>query len=380
MSLSTTETRECALKKASDSVSSYPMFFLYAMAAAMLSFFLTPIVRAIMRKYGIVDRPKTLDRKVHKKTIALGGGWAIWASFFLLLAAAIWLAQDLGNDVQVRNIIGLFLGATVLVIGGTLDDKYSLKPRYQIIFPILASMIAVSFGIGIESVSNPSGGLLQLNQWSVSIEGLGRFVVLADMLVFFWLMGMMFTTKFFDGLDGLVTGVSVIGAIMVFFVSLQSAWYQPEIALIAAIFAGSCFGFLIWNNHPAKMFLGEGGSLLTGYVLGILALISGSKIATTLLVMGFPMLDLIRVILVRLKKGKSPFVGDQEHLHYRLLNAGLTHKQVVLLLYSIAALFGLSALFLQNEQKLIALGLIFVLMLLLAIFFLQQDKKPYDSR
>lgn len=182
-------------------------------------------------------------------------------------------------------------------------------------------------------------------------------------------MSMMFTTKLLDGMDGLSTGIVTIGAIVVFFLSQQPQWFQPEVSLFSTIFIASCLGFLVWNFHPAKVFLGEGGSLFIGFILGIMAIISGSKIATTLLVMAIPMLDVIRVIILRLKKKKSIFVGDSEHLHFRLLNSGLGQRQAVLLLYSIAFVFGISTLFLQTNQKLIALLFLFILMMLLALFF-----------
>ena len=131
----------------------------------------------------------------------------------------------------------------------------------------------------------------------------------------------------------------------------------------------SCLGFLVWNFHPAKIFLGEGGSLFIGFILGVLAIISGSKIATTLLVMGLPMLDVARVIFMRIRKRKSIFVGDSEHLHFRLLHSGLDQRQTVLLLYVIAFAFGISTLFLQTNQKLIALLFLFMLMMLLVLYF-----------
>ena len=127
--------------------------------------------------------------------------------------------------------------------------------------------------------------------------------------------------------------------------------------------------FFDWNWHPAKIFLGEGGSLFMGFMLGGLAIISGGKIATTLLVLGLPLMDMVRVIIERIKKGKPFYEGDSEHLHFRLLQSGFSQKQAVLLFYTIAFLFGVSTLFLQSSQKLIALTFLFVLMMLLGIYF-----------
>lgn len=350
------------------------MLLLYFIVTFVLSLLLTGLVRSLMRQAGILDQARAQKRKIHKKSTPLGGGLAIFLVFFVIVIIAFGLG-DIGFDVSAKKLLGIFLGSIILMIGGLLDDKYTLRPIQQILFPLLATLLALGFGIGLESITHPSGGVLRLNQWQVSLDGLGNWVVLADTVVFFWLMGMMFTTKLLDGMDGLATGIVLIGTLMIFFISQQEQWFQPEVSILALIFAGSCLGFLVWNFHPAKIFLGEGGSLFIGYILGTLAIISGSKIATTLLVMGIPILDVARVIFRRLQKRKSIFVGDSEHLHFRLLESGLGHRQTVLLLYTIAFVFGLSTLFLQTKQKLIALSFLFVLMLLVGVWFSKKDER-----
>ncbi len=344
------------------------MLFVYFLSTFFVSLLLTPLIAIVMRRIGIVDRP-TQKRKIHKKSIPLGGGLAIFIAFFVSIFWALFGAHDIGLDIQSRHVMGIFFGALVLFIGGFLDDKYNFSPWKQICFPILASIIAIAFGIGLESISSPTGGVWRLDLFTISLSGLGNFIVLADTIVFFWLMGMMFTTKLLDGMDGLSTGIVTIGALVIFFLSRQPKWFQPEVSLFAVIFMASCLGFLVWNSHPAKIFLGEGGSLFIGFLLGALALISGSKIATTLLVMGVPMLDVLRVIILRLGRKKSIFVGDSEHLHFRLLHSGLDQRQTVFLLYTIAFAFGISTLFLQSNQKFIALLFLFVLMMLLGVYF-----------
>ncbi len=349
------------------------MLIAYFLIAFFLSFIFTRIVRWGMKKMRVVDFAGKEKRKIHTKNIPLGGGLAIFFSFFLCTFFALWIG-DIGSDIQAKKFFGVFLGGVILMIGGFLDDKYVLKPRQQVVFPILATLTAITFGIGLESITHPTGGVLFLNQIQISIEGLGKILLLADILVFFWLMGMMFTTKLLDGMDGLATGIVAIGAIMVFFISEQPQWFQPEVSLVAITFAGACLGFLVWNFHRAKIFLGEGGSLFLGYILGSLAIISGSKVATTLLVMGIPILDVGRVIIRRIQKGKSIVKGDSEHLHFLLLQSGLGQTQTVLLFYSIAFVFGISTLFLQTKEKIIALLFLFVLMLLVGIWFSKKGK------
>ncbi len=350
------------------------MYFGYFVLSLSLSVLITPLVHMIMYKQGIVDHPRSEKRKIHKKKIPLGGGWAIFISFFVVVALLLFGSANLGIEILPKHIYGLFLGSLVLMVGGYYDDKYSLLPKKQMWFPVIATLLIIAFGIGPHMFSNPAGGLIDLSKWTITIDGFGNWVVLADALVFIWLMGMMFTTKFLDGLDGLVSGVVTIGALVLFFLTQQEQWFQPEVSLLAIVFAGACVGFLVWNWHPAKIFLGEGGSLFTGFVLGTLAIISGAKIATTLLVMGLPALDVLRVIIRRIQKKKSIFKGDNEHLHFKLVARGMKQWQAVLLMYAISFLFGLSALFLQTTQKLTALLLLFVLMVLIGIWFAKRER------
>jgi UDP-GlcNAc:undecaprenyl-phosphate GlcNAc-1-phosphate transferase len=189
---------------------------------------------------------------------------------------------------------------------------------------------------------------------------------MADFLTFIWLMGMMYTTKLLDGLDGLVSGITIIGALIIAAISLNKVVAQPNTALIAIILAGAFLGFLIFNFHPAKIFLGEGGSLFAGLMLGVLAIISGSKIATTLLIVGIPILDVLWVIGRRVFTRKPLGLADKKHLHFRLLDVGFSHRQAVIFLYVLTALFGVAALFLQTFQKLIALIILSLVMLILA--------------
>jgi len=350
------------------------MYFGYFFLTFFLSMITTGVVYVVMKKLRVTDNAKSEKRKIHKKKIPLGGGLAIFVSFFVI-AGLLLLAGDIGTVIRPRHMLGLFLGGLILMVGGFLDDKYTMRPWWQFSFPVCAAILVIIFGIGSHTVSNPFGGSIALDQWVFSLGSLGNIVLLADVLVFFWLMTMMFTTKFLDGLDGLVTGVVAIGALMIFFLSTSAAWYQPEVATLSIVFAGACLGFLLWNWHPAKIFLGEGGSLFTGFLLGALAIMSGGKVATTLLVVGLPMLDVVRVLVRRIQKKKPVYVGDSEHLHFKLLDSGLSQKQAVLLFYTISLLFGATTLFLQSSEKIVALLFLLVLMLLLGIWFSKKEGK-----
>jgi len=254
----------------------------------------------------------------------------------------------------------------VLIIGGFLDDKYNLAPQRQVIFPILAALAVIAGGVEITKITNPFGGLIFLQD----------LFFVGPALIFFWLAGMMYTTKLLDGVDGLVSGLGAIGGLIVFLFTLTNRYYQPDIALAALIFTVVCLGFLVFNFNPAKIFLGEGGSLLIGYILGVLAIISGGKIAVTLLVMGIPVLDVFWTIIRRLARGRNPFkAADKKHLHHRLLALGFSQRKTVFIFYSFALLFGLSGLFLQSQGKFWALVIILGLMLALVISFWFLDRR-----
>ncbi len=297
-------------------------------------------------------------------------GWAIISSFLIALLAS-WLAGWL-TDIKIGNlqILAIVAGTLLIALGGFLDDKYRLKPWQQFIWPVLAALVVVFLGIKVGYVTNP---------FASGTGPFGRslfyFVPLAGAIFsFLWLLGLMYTVKLLDGLDGLVTGVGAIGAIILFIVSLF--WDVPlsGTSVLALILAGSLLGFLPYNWHPAKIFLGE-SSLFVGFMLGVLSIISGAKLATALLIIGIPILDVVWVILRRLfKEKKSPFIGDRKHLHFRLLDIGLSHRQTVLVLYFFTAFFGTISIFLQSQQKVLALIVLAIIMVLLALLLVRSYK------
>ncbi|MEW6407373.1 MAG: MraY family glycosyltransferase [Patescibacteria group bacterium] len=347
------------------------MYILAFTLAFILTFLFTYLVRKLALRYQIVDRP-FLTRKIHKRTIPLLGGMSIFIGILLTLGYfSLFTDKMFGGYMLPKHIIGLLLGGTILVIGGILDDKYNLKPRQQFIWPLAAAVIVISSGIGINYITNPLGEAIQLDQIKIKIFEWGglpyNFILFADLFTLVWLLGMIYTTKFLDGLDGLVSGISVVTAFVLFFLSISPKVIQPETAMVAIIVAGAAAAFLCWNFHPAKIFLGEGGSTLLGFLLGVLAIISGGKIATALLCMGVPILDALWVILRRLFSRTSPFFGDKKHLHFRLLDIGFSHRFAVIFLWLLSAGFGITALFLQGKEKVYSLVVLGGIMILLGI-------------
>ncbi len=343
------------------------MIFIIFLLSFALATILNPLVCKLALRLKIVDVFGKQERKIHKKTTPLLGGLVIFFTFFIILfivRQTTWWPVDKVLD---KHLIGLFLAGSLLMIGGFLDDKYNLKPVQAIICPILACLVVIISGIGIEYINNPFGpGYLHFDNIKIElirIKGMPYyFTPWADLITFLWLMILMYSTKFLDGLDGLVSGTTVIGALVLAGLCFFTQFYQPDVGLMALILAGAALGFLFFNFHPAKIFLGEGGSLFAGFILGSLAIISGGKVATTFLILGLAIIDLISVIIQRIFIAHvSPFKGDKKHFHFRLLEMGFSHRLAVIFYWSIALIFGLTALFLQTKGKIVALIVLIVI-------------------
>lgn len=347
------------------------MIMTYFFAAFFIAVLFTVGTKFLAQRWRIMDKPDG-GRKKHGRSVPLLGGTAIFLAFWLTAGYVAFFTDLLGRNLKPEHLIGVFLGSAVLIIVGFLDDKRGLSARTRLLAASGAVALALLSGVGIDKITNPFGGIWYLDFWSLSLGAWGTILWLADALVFFWILGMTYTVKILDGLDGLATGIAAIGALVVYAVASGARWHQPDMALVALIFAGACLGFLLFNFHPARIFLGEGGGLFLGYMLGVLSVISGGKIATALLVMAVPILDLARVIMVRVARGQSVFAGDREHLHFWLLTRGLSERGAVLILYAVALAFGGSALFLQSAQKLFALMFLLIVMGALAVFISQK--------
>jgi len=334
----------------------------------VLTVFLTDLVRRLALRYKILDYPKEA-RKIHNKKIPLLGGLAIFCSFFLM--SFVFKEQLLLGDLNINHWLGVFIGASLLMLGGFLDDKYNLKSWQQLIWPVLAIVIVIAGGVEIDKISAPGGSPIFLKQITILAS-----ITLSEVFLFFWLLAMTYTTKLLDGLDGLVSGLTVIGSLVIFLFTITTKYYQADIGLAALILAAASAGFLLLNWHPAKIFLGEGGSLLLGFLLGVLAIISGGKIAITLLVLALPILDLVWTIFRRLYNGKNPMkAADKKHLHHRFLALGWGQRRAVLTFYAFAVIFGLSGLFLQSQGKFFLLIVLFSIMVSLVLFFSWWERK-----
>lgn len=299
-------------------------------------------------RLGIVDAPG--GRRQHLRVISRLGNLPIFASFTI----AVLIAQSLGvtsqDPQEPTRLAGLLLGGAFVFIYGLIDDRLNLKPGWQFIAQFIATLIAIQALIIIERFNTPFDAVqpqLVLEPW--------QYIP----LTIFWMTGMMNTVNWLDGLDGLATGVAAIYSIILFIAMISTTPEHPQaqlsIALLPIALLGSTLGFLPFNFHPAKIFLGS-GSLYLGFVLASLGIIGGAKVATVLLVLAVPIIDVAWLIISRIQRGRSPTQGGRDHLHFRLLDQGLSQRQVVLLYYFVCALFGGLALVIEGRLiKLISL-------------------------
>ncbi|HAZ16407.1 MAG TPA: hypothetical protein DCY49_00720 [Candidatus Jacksonbacteria bacterium] len=349
------------------------MFILWGISALLVSVCATYCTRQLMRRARIVDHPSG-GRKHHTTPIPLGGGLACFVAFALVSFIAILFIGE--HEVVGKHLIGMTLGGLVLVIGGLIDDTYNLKPWHQCLFPFIAIAIVIASGIGLSAITNPfidgleGSEIIKLAQMKFEITRINGipyyFTLPADSITFVWILGMVYTTKFLDGVDGLVAGVTAIGAGFLVIVGLFLG--QITSPLLGIILLGVMLGFLVFNFSPASIFLGEGGSTWAGFMLATLAILSEAKIAITLVVMGLAIIDVGVVIYKRLVKEKrSPFAGDRNHMHLRLLDMGFSAKRVSIVYYLFALVLGTAGLMLRNVAW---IWLVIIVILVASVFVL----------
>ena len=314
-------------------------FWPLIMAVALMSAWLTadiliPWVVRFAHRIGNVDKPDA--RKVHKEPIARLGGIAIFAGFLASLAALEWLVPG-RLFVLDGPLGGVLAGATAMFLIGVADDLKPLPAKVKLVLQIGAACLAYYLGVRIEFLSNPFTDGIWVLPTAVSVG-----------LTVFWLVGITNTINLIDGLDGLAGGVSLIAAGTMTLIALQT--HQSIAALMTLALAGGIIGFLRYNFNPAKIFMGDSGSLFLGFTLaaisitGVLKLVATVALALPLLILGVPIFDTAFAIVRRAWNRKPIFSPDRGHLHHRLLNAGLTQRRAVVVIYGISLLLGGAAL------------------------------------
>jgi UDP-GlcNAc:undecaprenyl-phosphate GlcNAc-1-phosphate transferase len=334
---------------AGDAVGPIVVVFLLA---AIIAVAVTPVVRAVVLRYEIVDRPEA--RRVNKIPVPRGGGLAVCAAF-LLVAGLFLLVNQTAHFVPVpfsldpSEVAALLLGGAAATALGAIDDLFDLRARYQLIGQVFLACFAVALGVSITFITNPLGPDFQFSG------------PLAAGLTIFWIVGMINSINWIDGLDGLSSGIAFIAAVTIGIISLTTQVVgQPLIAVLCFTLAGSLLGFLRWNFHPATIFAGTSGVQFVGYTLALLAILGTAKVAVALLVLGVPIIDTFWIIVRRLSERRSPFSPDRTHIHHRLLDLGLSHRQTVLVIYGICLVLAVLSMLLSGVTQIYAFLGVFV--------------------
>lgn len=280
-----------------------------------------------------------------RRHISRIGGLAIVGGFL----GAIYFNPGIVID---RSLEGLFLGLAVITTMGIVDDIYNLSAKAQLLGQVVAASLPVFFGLSLEAINSPFGGTLPLTYFHF-----GPLALPGALIIVFWLVLMMNALNWHDGLDGLAGGTAAIGAAAFFAVSILPQVSQPSTAILALSLMGGLLGFLLWNWPPAKLFMGTAGSMGTGYLLGGLAIVAGSKLALAAIVFAVPVLDLFLVIFKRLKAGHSIFMGDYQHLHFELLKTKMSSVKILGIMLTFTTVLGILGVYAPTWLK---SGVIFV--------------------
>ncbi len=320
-------------------------YLLFFLASTVISLLITPLIRLVAKKLNILDLPS--KRKIHKKSMPLLGGIPIFIAFNLTIFLGILFNFEYLEKFYTSKWMSIFIAQLIILGIGIYDDIKKTKPWIKFLFQILAGSVLIVFGFGINLITNPfTGNSVHLGFLSIPITIL-------------WMVGITNALNLIDGLDGLAAGASFIACVAIFTISFF--YRNIAIALVSLILAGSILGFLRYNFHPSKIFLGDSGSLLLGFLLAILSIEGPHKGATIVailapvLALGFPIMDTLLSMIRRFlksihlvnyqnKKGKLKallsnrfliFEPDKDHIHHRLLKFGFTSRKAVIVLYGI---------------------------------------------
>lgn len=336
------------------------MFFV----ALVVALIVTPFVKKLAIYMGAVDKPN--HRKVHSRIMPRLGGLAIYIAF---LAAYLWVAP------QNKLTWGIIAGGTIIVITGLIDDRFQISPKLKLLGQLIAAIVVVGSGLTVEFINLPFSGIFIFGWLSIPITIL-------------WIVGVTNSVNLIDGLDGLAAGVSAIATTAILIVALIMG--NEEVSMLSVALLGATLGFLYYNFYPAKIFMGDTGALFLGFMLASMSIL-GFKYVTLfafvmpILILGVPISDTIFAIIRRKINKKPIYEADKNHLHHRLLQLGLSHRQTVLVIYGISVLFGLSAIFFNQATlwgAIIILGLLLIVLEIgiEAIGLLGKNHRPLLNR
>lgn len=360
-------------------------------AFAVTILLIPPLIRLSVAQ-GWVAKPG--PRHIHRRPTPTVGGLAMFAGFAVALLLSFGLERlDLGlaRSPFEHLRLGLLLsGAALVAIVSLIDDLYDLPAMPRLGAHALAALVAIGpylwdHTLYADALGRPTearGIILTAFNFpfldQIPLHQISPWLAVAATL--FWVVGMQNMVNWSDGLDGLASGVTLIAATILALHTLQLDPPQYTVAMLPLALAGACAGFLVFNFHPARLFMGDVGAMTIGYILGLSAIIGGAKLATALLVMGVPLVDMAWLILSRMLRGQSAAHAGRDHLHHRLLDLGLSQRQVVLCYYALSVAFGAIAL-LDFFTPLMKLGALLLLgLLVIGVMLYAARRRPIPAR
>lgn len=357
-------------------------YFFAFLIAFLISFVASPFTIKFAKKYGFVDSPNRPHPAIlHKSVIPRAGGLPVLISFLLTLFLIVSFSPQVEFS---KSLLGISVASILIVALGLADDKFDINPYLRLLANFLIVAIVIASGVGISSFTNPFGGFIDLGSivfhFTLSnnflfLAGQHSIIVLADLVALFWVIWIMNAMNWSSGIDGQLTGIAVIALSLLGFVSaslLSNDQLQLLPAIIAFSAAGAFLGFLPTSFYPQKMMPGYGGATLAGFLIAVLAILAGAKLASVLLVILVPLIDSVWAIVRRILSWRSPVWGDSFHLHHQLLKMGWSVPQICLFYYLLTFLLGILALNLNSEGKFFAILILGALIfsLLFTIFVL----------
>jgi UDP-GlcNAc:undecaprenyl-phosphate GlcNAc-1-phosphate transferase len=331
----------------------------------------TPLVGSLARRFGMLDMPG--GRRRHPRPIPRPGGLAIAVAFGTAIFV-FWLIDRLAGhpflipeEVRSSRFTLTAIAALLGMAIGLVDDLLELRARWQFLGQVLVAAVIVLAGIRIDFVNDPFSDRLIQFSFPVAVG----FTML-------WIVGMNNALNFIDGLDGLAAGVAAIAALTLGGLALLPQVSEPFVAWMGFSLAGAIAGFLLFNFHPARLFLGTTGVVFLGTMLAVLSIFGTAKVAAALLVLGVPIIDTFYVLVRRILSGQPPFAPDRGHFHHRLLDVGLTHQQAVLLIYAMTAALGTLAFMTSGRGQIAGFIGLAVLLGILVMVLAQRSSKAEE--
>ena len=339
-----------------------------AFISYLIGVFIVPMVIEFSQREGLVDLPN--ERKIHKTPVSRLGGVAIWSSAMLTFLVLVLLSYYPYGSL----LSGILLGGSLMFLLGLIDDVYNLNAKFKLFIQLTIATIVYLLGVQIDTIFNPFGG-----------EPL-RLGILSYPITVLWIAGISNAVNFIDGVDGLAGSVITVSSITLALIAAAMSPNPSVTALIAFILAGSMLAFLTYNFNPAKIFMGDSGALFSGFLLATLSIagvMKGAALAVLLpfLVLAVPIIDITFSSIRRIMKGKSPFVADAEHIHHKLLKAGLSQKKTVALLTLCAIGGGAIATYFTGtlQNYFLYIAVLIIIMLVLSFISIKTEPQAIDT-